>query len=70
MEERYIYYARTLFMMVQYIQLCNNESASIAQLGERQTEDLKALCSIHSRGISVLFCCKTRCYLVQQHSYF
>jgi hypothetical protein len=25
--------------------------ASIAQLGERQTEDLKALCSIHSRGI-------------------
>ena len=26
--------------------------ASIAQLGERQTEDLKALCSIHSRGIA------------------
>ena len=25
-------------------------TASIAQLGERQTEDLKALCSIHSRG--------------------
>jgi hypothetical protein len=27
------------------------KNASIAQLGERQTEDLKALCSIHSRGI-------------------
>ena len=25
--------------------------ASIAQLGERKTEDLEALCSIHSRGI-------------------
>ena len=24
--------------------------ASIAQLGERKTEDLEALCSIHSRG--------------------
>ena len=24
--------------------------ALIAQLGERQTEDLKALCSIHSQG--------------------
>jgi hypothetical protein len=31
------------------------QNASIAQLGERQTEDLKALCSIHSRGIA-LFC--------------
>ena len=29
--------------------------ASIAQLGDRQTEDLKALCSIHSRG-SNSFC--------------
>ena len=25
-------------------------SALIAQLGERQTEDLKVLCSIHSQG--------------------
>jgi hypothetical protein len=24
--------------------------AAIAQLGERQTEDLKVLCSIHNRG--------------------
>ena len=27
------------------------QEASIAQLGERKTEDLEALCSIHSRGI-------------------
>ena len=27
-------------------------SALIAQLGERQTEDLKALCSIHSQSTS------------------
>ena len=26
-------------------------AALIAQLGERQTEDLKVLCSIHSQGI-------------------
>jgi hypothetical protein len=26
-------------------------NALIAQLGERQTEDLKVLCSIHSQGI-------------------
>ena len=30
------------------------QQASIAQLGERKTEDLEALCSIHSRGIN--FC--------------
>ena len=32
--------------------------ALIAQLGERQTEDLKVLCSIHSQGISFskIFC--------------
>ena len=28
-----------------------SSTASIAQLGERKTEDLEALCSIHSRGI-------------------
>eukprot|EP00980_Cylindrotheca_fusiformis_P012720 scaffold3108_cov152-Cylindrotheca_fusiformis.AAC.11 len=27
-----------------------HKSALIAQLGERQTEDLKVLCSIHSQG--------------------
>ena len=27
-------------------------NALIAQLGERQTEDLKVLCSIHSQGTS------------------
>ena len=30
-------------------------SALIAQLGERQTEDLKAECSIHSQGILFFF---------------
>ena len=29
----------------------DEEYALIAQLGERQTEDLKVLCSIHSQGI-------------------
>ena len=28
--------------------------AEIAQLGERQTEDLKVACSIHALGVSVL----------------
>ena len=28
------------------------EQAALAQLGERQTEDLKAPCSIHGGGIS------------------
>ena len=30
--------------------------ALIAQLGERQTEDLKAECSIHSQGNANTFC--------------
>ena len=58
MEGRYTHARTSLFVKVQNNHFHNNESASIAQLGERQTEDLKALCSIHSRGISVLFCCK------------
>jgi hypothetical protein len=36
-----------VFAVIEYR---NIPVASIAQLGERQTEDLKALCSIHSRG--------------------
>ena len=32
-----------------------SSSALIAQLGERQTEDLKALCSIHSQGTYFCF---------------
>ena len=32
----------------------NSPFALIAQLGERQTEDLKVLCSIHSQGIFFL----------------
>ena len=36
-------------------------TASIAQLGERKTEDLEALCSIHSRGITfILFFLRTK----------
>ena len=27
-------------------------NAAIAQLGERQTEDLKVACSIHARGVT------------------
>ena len=30
----------------------DDSSAALAQLGERQTEDLKAPCSIHGGGIS------------------
>ena len=30
-------------------------SAALAQLGERQTEDLKAPCSIHGGGILLFF---------------
>ena len=33
----------------------NAEQAALAQLGERQTEDLKAPCSIHGGGI-LLYC--------------
>ena len=33
----------------------NHTKAGIAQLGERQTEDLKVACSIHAHRI-VLFC--------------
>ena len=33
--------------------------ASLAQLGERQTEDLKVLCSIHRRSIFLPFCSVT-----------
>ena len=38
--------------LIYIIQLAFHQrrNASIAQLGERQTEDLKVLCSIHSQG--------------------
>ena len=42
--------------------------AALAQLGERQTEDLKAPCSIHGGGISFslrqLFICHKLCSIV------
>ena len=34
------------------LRLVTDSRALIAQLGERQTEDLKALCSIHSQSNS------------------
>ena len=35
--------------------LVHCSQAALAQLGERQTEDLKAPCSIHGGGMTFLF---------------
>ncbi len=40
--------------------------ALIAQLGERQTEDLKVLCSIHSQGILSFTNCHCRTVFLMQ----
>ena len=42
-----------IFYCVEFVLKKENEesSAALAQLGERQTEDLKAPCSIHGGGI-------------------
>ena len=45
-----------IFYCVEFVLKKENEesSAALAQLGERQTEDLKAPCSIHGGGIYFL----------------
>ena len=44
--------------------------AALAQLGERQTEDLKAPCSIHGGGITFLDVIRTFTYLLEVRNSF
>ena len=49
---------KDLMLQGQFInyQIGSEGKAALAQLGERQTEDLKAPCSIHGGGISFFEC--------------